>query len=69
MEDGSTYLDVQRREALLHDHCSGKRLALELVGWVCVGSKVLSLKEKVKRYIVWSSADGYSTRDVTEPRH
>jgi len=25
-------LDVQRREALLHDHCSGKRLALELVG-------------------------------------
>ena len=30
-----TYLDVQRREALLHDHCNGKRRALELVGFVC----------------------------------
>jgi hypothetical protein len=39
VEDELTYLDVQRREALLHDHCSGKRLALRLVDWVFVGSR------------------------------
>lgn len=36
VEDGLTYLDVQRREALLHDHCGEKRRALGLVDRVGV---------------------------------